>query len=317
MNKIKQYLDIASANYYAGNPSMTDDAFDRLAESCGYSEVGARQHENVRKHFYPMYSLQKYYEDEGVKPLAGISNITTTPKLDGAAISLLYVDGNLAMALTRGDGTEGTDITDKIIARKNLVPLTVHRTDTHQVIGEVVAPKEIANARNYAAGALNLKDPEEFKTRAISFYAYGVYPSLANTFVRDMTYLDELGFETIYANDLHNIYPCDGLVFRVNDNSLFDQMGYTSKHPRGAYAKKERAEAIETEILSVEWSVGKSGKVTPVAILRPIMIGDKLVSRATLNNPGFIEMLGLCIGDTVGVILGGEVIPCITHKVEA
>lgn len=317
MNKIKQYLDIASANYYAGNPSMTDDAFDRLAESSGYNEVGARQHENVRRHFYPMYSLQKYYEDEGVKPLADVKDITTTPKLDGAAISNLYIDGHLVMSLTRGDGTEGTDITDKMFARKDLVPLTTTRLDTHQVIGEVVASKEIPNSRNYAAGALNLKDLEEFKTRAISFYAYGVYPSIAKTFVEDMGHLSAQGFETIYANDLHNIYPCDGLVFRANNNSVFTEMGYTSKHPRGAYAKKERAEAVETEILAVEWGVGKSGKVTPVAILRPIMIGDKLVSRATLNNPGFIEMLGLCIGDTVGVILGGEIIPCITHKVEA
>lgn len=317
MNKIKQYLDIASANYYAGNPSMTDDAFDRLAESIGYNKVGAKQHENIKQHFHQMYSLQKYYEDEGVKPLADIKDITTTPKLDGAAISLLYIDGNLAMALTRGDGTEGTDITDKIVARKDLVPLTVTRTDTFQVTGEVVSPKNIANARNYAAGALSLKDLEEFCTRAISFYAYGVYPSRCKSFRADMENLYALGFETIYANDIHNIYPCDGIVFRVNSNDVFAEMGYTSKHPRGAYARKERAEAVETEIVSVEWSVGKSGKVTPVAILRPIMIGDKLVSRATLNNPGFIEMLGLCIGDTVGVILGGEIIPCITHKVEA
>lgn len=317
MNKIKQYLDAASANYYAGNPTMTDDAFDRLAESIGYNSVGAKQHENLFKHFYQMYSLQKYYEDEGTKPLADVKNITTTAKLDGAAISNLYVDGNLVMSLTRGDGVEGTDITDKMYARKNLVPLTTTRLDTHQVVGEVVAPKEVPNSRNYAAGALNLKDLEEFKTRAISFYAYGVYPSIASTFVEDMTQLSIQGFETIYANDLHNIYPCDGLVFRVNSNSLFDEMGYTSKHPRGAYAKKERAEAVETQILSVEWSVGKSGKVTPVAILKPVMIGDKLVSRATLNNPGFIEMLGLCIGDTVGIILGGEIIPCITHKVDA
>lgn len=317
MNKIKQYLDIASANYYAGKPSMSDEAFDRLAESVGYNAVGARQHENIRKHFARMYSLQKYYEDEGAKPLSDVKDITTTPKLDGAAISLLYVDGNLVQALTRGDGIEGTDITDKIIARKDLVPLTTTRLEPHQVVGEVVAPKEVPNSRNYAAGALNLKDTEEFKTRAISFYAYGVYPSVAATFRQDMQLLQDLGFETIYANDLHNIYPCDGLVFRVNNNKLFEELGYTAKHPRGAYAKKERAEAVETEILSVEWNVGKSGKVTPVAILRPIMIGDKLVSRATLNNPGFIEMLGLCIGDTVGVILGGEIIPCITHKVEA
>lgn len=317
MNKIKQYLDIASANYYAGHPTMTDEAFDRLADAVGYKQVGAKQHENVKRHFYQMYSLQKYYEDEGTRPLQDVKDITTTPKLDGAAISLLYVDGNLVQALTRGDGVEGTDITDKIIARKDLVPLVTARLDPHQVIGEVVAPKEIPNSRNYAAGALNLKDVEEFRTRAISFYAYGVYPSTSKTFYEDMQKLVQQGFETVYANDLHNIYPCDGLVFRANDNQIFDELGYTAKHPRGAYAKKERALAVETEILAVEWSVGKSGKVTPVAILKPVMIGDKLVSRATLNNPGFIEMLGICIGDTVGVILGGEIIPCITHKVEA
>lgn len=317
MNKIKQYLDIASANYYTGNPSMTDDAFDRLAESIRYNKVGAKQHENLNKHFHQMYSLQKYYEDEGNKPLVDIKDITTTAKLDGAAISVLYVDGNLVMALTRGDGIEGTSITYKMFARKDLVPLTTPRLDTHQVIGEIVASKKIPNSRNYAAGALSLKDLEEFKTRAISFYAYGVYPSIAKTFVEDMNLLSTQGFQTIYANDLYNIYPCDGIVFRVNNNAVFAEMGYTAKYPRGAYARKDRAESIETEILSVEWSVGKSGKITPVAILRPIMIGDKLVSRATLNNPGFIEMLGLCIGDTVGVILGGEIIPCITHKVEA
>lgn len=317
MNKIKQYLDIASANYYAGKPIISDSVFDRLAESIGYNTVGAPQHENVKKHYHPMYSLQKYYEDEGTKPLTEIKDITVTPKLDGAAISLLYIDGKLIQALTRGDGIEGTDITDKMYARKDLVPLIVEHKGVFQVTGEIVAPKNITNARNYAAGALNLKDLEEFRTRAISFYAYGVFPNMRETFSNDMYYLFELGFETVYANDLHNIYPCDGLVFRVNSNTVFDSLGYTAKHPRGAYAKKERAEAVETEILSVEWGVGKTGKVTPVAILKPIMIGDKCVTRATLNNPGFIESLGLCIGDTVGVILGGEIIPCITHKVEA
>lgn len=315
---IKDYLDAASAAYYAGKPIISDEVFDRLAESAGYQAVGAKQHEHLKKHFYQMHSLQKYYEDEGVAPLQEYqSDMTTTPKLDGAAISLLYIEGNLVQALTRGDGNEGTDITDKMFARKDLVPLTVERTDPHQVIGEVVAPKNIENARNYAAGSLNLKDLGEFCTRAISFFAYGVFPSAALTFSIDMTMLEREGFETVYANDLHNIYPCDGIVFRINDNSTFYSLGYTAKHPRGAYAKKDRQEAVETTILAVEWNVGKTGKVTPVAILEPIKIGDALVSRATLNNPGFIQMLDLHIGDRVGVIRAGEIIPCITHKVDA
>lgn len=317
MQSIKDYLDAASAAYYAGNPFLTDEVFDRLAESAGYYEVGAKQHEKVHKHYHQMYSLQKYYEDEGVAPLQGYRDVTTSPKLDGAAISLLYIGGSLSRALTRGDGTEGQDITDKMYSRKDLVPLKVDRTDVFQVTGEICAPVNIENARNYAAGSLNLKDLAEFNTRAISFFAYGVFPYAKETYRGDMQFLSELGFGTVFDSDIHRIYPCDGLVFRLNSNSDFESLGFTAKHPRGAYAKKERQEAVETKILAVEWQVGKSGKVTPVAILEPIMIGDAMVSRATLNNPGFIEMLGIQIGDTVGVIRAGEIIPCITHKVEA
>lgn len=316
MNKIEQYLNLASRAYYNGNPLISDDVFDRLADSIGYNKVGAKQHENVFKHYYRMYSLDKYYEDEGTAPLQEYAK-TCSPKLDGAAISLLYIDGQLVRALTRGDGIEGQDITDKMYARKDLVPLEVKRLDIHQIIGEVVAPKTVPNARNYAAGALSLKDLDEFKLRAISFFAYGVYPHTKRTFTDDMMELEYQGFQSIYAHDIHNIYPCDGLVFRINDNDTFNKLGYTAKHPRGAYAKKERGEAVETTILAVEWQVGKTGKVTPVAILDPIMIGDALVSKATLNNPGFIEMLDLQIGDRVGVIRAGEIIPCITHKVDA
>lgn len=317
MNKTIQFLDEASKAYYDGSPIISDEQFDRLAENSGYTSVGAKQHENLHKHYHRMYSLQKYYEDEGATPLQEYKNKTCTPKLDGAAISLLYAGGQLIRALTRGDGVEGTDITDKMYARKDLVPLKVDREGIFQVIGEIVAPKGVVNSRNYAAGSLNLKDLEEFKTRAISFYAYGVYPTFEETFSSDMAYLGFLGFETVYANDLHNIYPCDGLVFRINNNADFFALGYTAKHPHGAYAKKERQEAVETQILSVEWGVGKSGKVTPVAILEPVMIGDKCVSRATLNNPAFIEALGLCIGDTVGVALAGMIIPEIQYKVDA
>ncbi len=316
MNKIEQFLDSASKAYYAGSPIISDEQFDRLADSVGYNAVGAKQHENKEKHLYQMYSLQKYYEDEGTQPLQGIRSIATSVKLDGAAISLLYVDGSLVRGLTRGDGVEGQLITDKLLA-SNLVPHKIAVTGVVQITGEIVAPINIENSRNYAAGSLNLKDINEFKTRALSFFAYGVQPTLADTFNKDLEQLHSFGFGVINEPDLDKIFPCDGVVFRVNDNKTFFEMGYTAKHPRGAYAKKERAAHVETKLLDVEWQVGKSGKVTPVAILEPVYIGDALVSRATLNNPGFIEMLDLRIGDTVAVIRSGEIIPCILHKVDA
>lgn len=317
MNKLEQFLNVASRAYYAGSPIISDEQFDQLADSIGYNTVGAKQHGNVEKHVYQMYSLQKYYEDEDQKrPLEGIRDTTCTAKLDGAAISLLYVDGHLVRALTRGDGVEGQLITDKMLATK-LVPHEIPLKGVYQITGEIVAPKTQENARNYAAGALNLKSSEEFKTRAVSFFAYGVQPSLTSTFNQDMDELKSYGFSVITEPDLDKIYPCDGVVFRVNNNKSFYDLGYTAKHPRGAYARKERSAHVETKLLDVEWQVGKSGKVTPVAILDPVYIGDALVSRATLNNPGFIEALDLRIGDTVAVIRSGEIIPCILHKVDA
>lgn len=317
MNKIEQFLDSASKAYYAGSPIISDDQFDKLAESIGYAKVGSVAMGNTAKHLYQMYSLQKYYEDEDkTRPLEGIRDLSCTVKLDGAAISLLYVDGDLVRGLTRGDGVEGQIITDKLLATK-LVPHKINLPGVVQITGEMVAPKTQENARNYAAGALNLKSLDEFKTRAISFFAYGIQPNQTKTFNEDLELLKSQGFSAINEVDLDKIYPCDGVVFRVNNNELFQEMGYTAKHPRGAYARKERAEHVETTLLDVEWQVGKSGKVTPVAILEPVYIGDALVSRATLNNPGFIEMLDLQIGDRVAVIRSGEIIPCILHKVDA
>lgn len=320
MNKIEAYLNLASRAYYAGDPFVSDSVFDTLADSIGYSKVGAKQHEHLAKHYNRMYSLQKHYEDEGVKPLESIptNNKVNTLKLDGAAISILYINGELAQVLTRGDGIEGTIITDKFIGT-NVVPLKLNGEfpPLLQVTGEIVAPKYIENARNYAAGSLNLKDTEEFKTRAISFFAYSVFPYLTDSYTTDLRILSFMGFNTVFEEGLIHVYDTDGIVVRLDSNSAFEELGFTAKAPRGAYAIKVRGTAVETTLIDVEWAVGRTGKVTPTAILKPVYIGDKLVSRATLNNPAFIEMLGLSIGDTVGVIMGGEIIPCITHKVEA
>ena len=316
--QILNYLDRCSDAYYAGSPILDDATFDRLADFVGYGKVGAAVSAGKVKHLFQMYSLQKHYEDEGAHPLKDYtSSITTSPKLDGAAISILYMDGKLLQVATRGDGIEGQDITDKFLATKSLIPHEIPVKGAFQITGEVVAPKHIENARNYAAGALNLKDLGEFRTRAIEFFAYGVQPYFTDSFLKDMQVLEGFGFKTVLEAEIHNIFPCDGVVHRVTNNAAFVEMGYTGKHPRGAYALKERQAAVETTILDVEWQVGKTGKVTPVAILEPVMIGDAQVSRATLNNPGFIEMLGIEIGDRVAVQRAGMIIPQILYKIDA
>lgn len=315
MNQLKLFLDEASKAYYAGSPFIADEVFDRLAETSNYDKVGAKQHDNKEEHYYPLYSLQKFYEDEGAEPLREHKNKVASIKLDGAAISLLYVGGKLVKALTRGDGTKGVVITAKMLGTK-LVPHTIDYAGVLQVTGEIAAPSHIENARNYAAGALNLGSTEEFKSRAVSFFAYGMYPTLNEYYTEDMMWLSQQGFGTILESDLEKVYPSDGMVFRIDSNETFLSLGYTSLFPRGAYAKKIRSKAVETTLLAVEWQVGKSGKVTPVAILEPVYCGDALVSRATLNNPGFIQALDLQIGDRVAVERAGEIIPCITHKVE-
>lgn len=315
MKNIEQYLNECARQYYQGNPVISDEVFDQLADSIGYSKVGARQHEHIQKHYFPLYSLQKFYKSRALNnPLKDEKDISYSIKLDGAAISVLYIAGALARVLTRGDGKEGTDVTDKF-QKSNLLPQTVRHDGIIQIIGEIAAPKHIPNARNYAAGALNLKDASDFAGRALTFFAYGVQPQLSDTYEEDMQILKRMGFNTIKDPDLIDVYPSDGIVYRVNSNKRFNELGYTSTFPRGAYALKEEGVSVDTKLIGVEWNTSKSGRVTPVAILDPVYIGDKLVSRATLNNPGFIEALDLYIGDTVAVSLGGEVIPVVLNKV--
>jgi NAD-dependent DNA ligase len=315
MKTLHNYLDECCRMYYNGVPIISDEQFDRLCEISNYSKVGSSQWGTTQKHLFQMYSLQKHYEDSNKpSPLHLEKNVAVTVKLDGAAISVLYVNGNYVRALTRGDGSEGRDVTDKV-ARLVPVKIPSHLGEFVQITGEVCAPKHVENARNYAAGALNLADLMEWNTRSVEFFAYGVQPCLTDSFTRDMDALSALGFSTVFDKDLDKIYPTDGLVFRVDSNARFDELGHTSKHPKGAYALKTRQECVETTLLSVEWQVGKTGKVTPVAILEPVLVGDATVSRATLNNPGFIRSLELCIGDTVGIRRAGEIIPEIVYKV--
>jgi DNA ligase (NAD+) len=183
-----------------------------------------------------------------------------------------------------------------------------------QITGEVVAPKEIPNARNYAAGALNLKSLDEFYSRNVDFVAYSVSPCIFDTWLGDMSVLHSFGFETVLSADCDK-YPQDGIVVRVNDNEKFSQMGHTSHHPRGAYALKVRQEGVVTTLEDVVWQVGKSGVVSPVGLLTPVNIGGATVSRATLHNIAYIRELNLEIGCQVEVIRAGEIIPRVVRRV--
>ena len=322
---MKTLLESASKAYYDGNPFLTNEQYDSLERIYGQIISG----NGDVPHAFRMYSLQKKYVGDD---LPNLKSYIKSPKLDGAAVSILYVDGDLCHALTRGDGFKGRDITDKL-ARLGL-PEMVNVNGMVQVTGEVVCKSTVPNPRNYVSGALNLKGMEEFVTKSnegeLKFIAYEIQTvenrrGFKDTYLEDLEFMEKLGFWTVrqlktdegfayYSMPVK--YLTDGIVYRLNDNKEFNTLGHTSKFPRGAFALKENAEAVHTVLKDVIWQTGKSGKVSPVAILEPVKIGDAMVSRATLNNIDFIKALGLYIGCKVGIVRSGEIIPCVVSLVE-
>lgn len=315
---MKQYLEHLSTSYYNGTPEVTNyeyDALERIHGQCisGTGDVN---------HAYRMFSLKKHYDKDGELPLLKQLCVETV-KLDGAAISILYINGKYEHALTRGNGVQGRDVTLKAMSLG--IPKTIPLKGTVQITGEVIASKDVENSRNYASGALNQKKITVWEQRktdgSITFVAYNIQVAqnrwgYKDTYLDDMTQLQHFGFNTICDNTKwEDLYPTDGIVYRLNNNIKFNEVGFTDKFPKGAIAWKEEQEAVETVLLAVEWGVGKSGKVTPVAILEPIMIGEASISRATLNNVAYINALDLEIGCTVQVIRSGEIIPKIIGRV--
>jgi DNA ligase (NAD+) len=305
---IHEFLDKASKAYYSGSPIISDEEFDTLAEMCEYSVLGA-SFDNTELHLHKMYSLQKvqYGEEEPV-----LIDPVKTPKLDGAAISILYVPSNnklvLYKILTRGNGIRGINITDKL---RHLVPDSINGATPMQINAEVVAPSSIPNARNYASGALNLKNLAEIKARDLHVFAYEAL-NYGYTYRENLEFLSA-NFNTVL--DDTEIFPKDGYVVRENSYKLYTKAGFTSKYPRAAYALKPKPEAQITKLLDVVWQVGRSGVVSPVAILEPVIIGEATVSRATLHNMEYINILNLELGCDVEVIRSGEIIPRIVRRV--
>ncbi len=271
-------------------------------------------------------------------------------KIDGLAISLSYQDGKFVRGATRGDGTIGEDITTNL-RTINSIPLKLKEPLTVDVRGEAYIPKGVfaqineardasgmvplANPRNAAAGGLRQLDPKETAKRQLSVFMYGaVYndsfqpESQAELFEA----LKELGFRTNPLRQLcHNTdeilafiekiekqrqelpYEIDGVVIKVNNVRQQDALGYTVKAPRWATAYKFKAEIAETTVNEVEWTVGRTGVVTPTALMDPVPLAGTVVQRATLHNVDFIESLDVRLGDKVHIHKAGDIIPEIIY----
>jgi len=275
------------------------------------------------------------------------------PKLDGLAVSISYVDGVLEQAATRGDGAVGEDITHNVRTIRN-VPLRLQGQGWPQrleVRGEVYMPKAsfnafneraiandervFANPRNAAAGSLRQLDAKITARRPLEFCCYGLGDShITDNHSETMQQLQQWGIPISpelrvvtgiqgcldYYQDIGTRrnslpYEIDGVVFKVDSIDQQDELGFRAREPRWAIAYKFPAQEEITLLLDVEFQVGRTGAITPVARLQPVQVGGVTVSNATLHNMDEIERLGLMIGDTVVVHRAGDVIPKVTQVV--
>ncbi|MBN6078576.1 NAD-dependent DNA ligase LigA [Aggregatibacter actinomycetemcomitans] len=313
------------------------------------------------RHEIPMLSLDNAFSDEEffafVKRiqdrLALVPEPLTfccEPKLDGLAVSILYVNGVLSQAATRGDGTTGEDITQNIRTIRNipLQLLTDNPPARLEVRGEVFMPhagferlneralehgeKTFANPRNAAAGSLRQLDPKITSQRPLMLNAYSIGIAegvdLPPTHFERLQWLKSVGIpvnnEIRLCDGIENVlnfyrsimakrsslgYDIDGTVLKINDIALQQRLGFISKAPRWAIAYKFPAEEVRTRLLDVEFQIGRTGAVTPVAKLEPVSVGGVTVCNATLHNNDEIKRLGISIGDIVLIRRAGDVIP--------
>lgn len=303
--------------YAKGKPFMSDAEFDAAAAKYEFDAYTEGDPSKKVSHLHKMYSQQKVFDDDPA-PILDVP-VIETPKLDGTAISLLYEKGILVQAATRGDGIEGEDVTANAYLITT-IPNIIEDTTTRQISGELVCAKDIENARNFASGAIQTLDIDKFakeKSIHLIFIAYDINPGYDMDYEDDLKQAESWGFLTVLDDEYcRGFFRTDGTVIRIRNNKTYNDLGYTSIHPRGSYARKKRSDVAieETVLLDVIWQVGRSGKITPVAIFDNIIIDDANINKATLNNVGFIEDMGLEIGDIILVTRSGGIIPKVLGK---
>ena len=376
--KLRKVINRHNHNYHVlDNPEINDAAFDSLKQELLKLEeeypdlitldsptqrVGGQALDKFVKvkHNKKMLSLEDiFYVEEFKDWQERVQRLVPSIKLDyfielkidGLAVSLIYIDGVFVRGATRGDGKIGEDVTQNL-RTINSIPLKLE-TDKKEIEirGEVYmtkfAFKEVnkerekkklalySNPRNTAAGSIRQLDPKIVASRKLEFLAYDLITDLGQkTHKQEHEILRELGFKTSKEQDCNNIkqviefkekikrirkklaYQIDGLVVKINNNKIFNKLGVVGKAPRGAIAFKFPAEESTSVIKDIMVQIGRTGALTPVAHLKPVRIGGTLITRATLHNEDEIKRLDVRINDTVIIQRAGDVIPDVVKVIK-
>ncbi|APR98618.1 NAD-dependent DNA ligase LigA [Wolbachia endosymbiont of Folsomia candida] len=356
--ELKQKIAYHNLLYYQNNkPEITDAEYDALRQRAAEIEeeiqVGAEPDGRFGKvkHLEPMLSLANAYNQEDMeKFLSRVTKLLNINKLeivcelkiDGVSFSAIYEDGKLVKAATRGNGSEGEDITKNITTIKNFPKALPGIKGRLEIRGEVYISNsdflklnennEFANPRNAAAGSLRQLDPNVTAKRPLKYFAYCLIGGEEKSQYAVLNRLRELGFcvngHQLLANSLDGmlqfydkIYSCrcdlgfdvDGIVYKINDLKLHNKLGNTNKAPRWAVAYKFPAACGKTKLKKIVVQVGRTGVLTPLAELEPINVGGVFISRASLHNYDEIKRKDIREGDIVTVIRAGDVIPYIAE----
>ena len=347
--------------YYRGNPEISDHEYDHLEEELKkinpnhyvLSMVGALSKSSEKiKHDRKMLSLEKTYSLDGLKEFMGHEPLVSTFKLDGMSCSLVYENGNLVQAKTRGDGVEGENIFEKVkwietipkvISNKNKCEVRGELYTTEQnfyQLSELMEKKGLArptSMRNIVAGLMGRKENLEL-CQSLCFMAFDYLTEEKDKFhLEHQKYLElkGLSFEIpefrihTKSESLEEVieeaaefmsqghYQIDGLVFTYEKLSLHEELGETAHHPRYKIAFKFLGESKKTKIINIEWSVSRNGVLTPVGVVEPVELSGAMISRVTLHNYGLVKQHQLKAQDTIEIVRSGEVIPKFLSVVES
>ena len=368
-NRIQELTEIinkANHDYYTlDNPTITDQEYDRYMEELQRLEEEYPQYKKVDSptqrvgsevisefkkvtHEIPMLSLGDIFNedeiiefDEKVKKVVPNPKYVAELKIDGLSVSLLYRNGELVRAATRGDGVVGEDITHNAKTIKD-IPLRIKKPIDIEVRGEIYMSKasfkklnengaNFANPRNAAAGSVRQLDSKVAASRNLSNFIYHLPDPEdydIHTHYDALNFMKELGF-TVSPNNkkVNNIdelmdyinywtkerpnlpYEIDGIVIKVNNLNDQKKLGYTARCPKWAIAYKFPAEEVLTKVRDIIFTVGRTGQVTPSAILEPVRVMGSLISKATLHNEDYVVSKDIRVGDTVSIKKAGDVIP--------
>ena len=366
IKELTEIINKANHDYYVNdNPTITDQEYDRYMEELMRLEeahpefrkvdsptqrVGSEVISEFKKvtHEIPMLSLGDIFNeeeiilfDERVKKVVPNPKYVAELKMDGLSVSLLYKNGELVRAATRGDGVTGEDITHNAKTIKD-IPLRINKPIDIEVRGEIYMSKasfnklnengaNFANPRNAAAGSVRQLDSKVAASRNLSCFIYHLPdPEDYNIYTHHdaLNFMKELGFVVnpnnrkinnitelmeyvdYYTKERPNLpYEIDGIVIKVDDLNDQKRLGYTARSPKWAIAYKFPAEEVLTRVKDIICTVGRTGQVTPSAILEPVRVMGSLISKATLHNEDYILSKDIRIGDIVSIKKAGDVIP--------